>query len=80
MYEYPMDEISGGRLLAHIMATDTRWFRVSAALLNFGRNGVPETRDSYNPVKWLAAQAGAWMSDRQIRSTNRRYDREQEQK
>lgn len=71
-----MDDVTARRLLAHIMNADTRWFKVSAALLNFGRHNVPEERDSRNPIKWLAAQLGAWMDQRQVESTNRRFDKE----
>lgn len=65
----------GERLLAHIMTADTRWFKVSVALLEFGRHKVPEHRDSYNPIKWLAAEIGLWMDDRQTKKTNRRLNK-----
>lgn len=71
----PLDQERAERLLAHIMTADTRWFKISLALLNFGRRGVPDHRDSYNPIKWAAAEIGLWMDTRQIKATNREFDR-----
>lgn len=67
--------IDAGRLLAHVRTANTRWFKVGAWLLRAGLHNVPETRDSYNPVKWLMAQIGCWMSDVQTKQVNRRYDK-----
>ena len=75
-----MDDLTARRLLAHVMAADTRWFKVSFALLKFGRHNVPEERDSHNPVKWAAAQLGAWMDEEQRKHTNRRFDREEKRR
>ena len=71
-------EPTDGRLLCHIATVTTRWFKVSSWLLEFGRKGVPDNRDSYNPVRWIAAQVGSWMSDRQSRYINKLYDKDPE--
>jgi len=71
--EIQQDRIRGQRLLAHIDAGQTRWGKVSTALLEFARKGVPEHRDSYNPVRRLAGDIGVWMDDRQTRKINERY-------
>lgn len=74
-FDEPLTNEQGARLLAHVMTADTRWFKVSMALLDFGRRNVPETRDSHNPIKWLAAEIGLWMDVRQTAKTNRKFDR-----
>ena len=70
------DHEKAQRLLAHIFAPETRWSRLSGRLLDFGRRGVPEHRDSRNPIKWLAGEVGTWMSDVRTRRINRRFDQE----
>lgn len=59
------------RLMAHIQSTDTRWFKVSSKLLNFGLRNVPEYRDSWNPIKRLASEIGSRMAEMQFKRINR---------
>lgn len=70
-----MNDEQARRLLAHIHASDSRWFRVASRLLDFGLRGVPDTRESRNPVKWTAARIGSWMDNRQVQRVNRDFDR-----
>lgn len=51
-------------LWASIEMCDTPLWRLQAALLAFGRYNVPETRDSYNPIKRAAAVVGCRIQDR----------------
>lgn len=65
------------RLLAHIYAARTRWSRVSKRLLDFGLRGVPLHRTSRNPVKWIAAQTGMYMSEFQTRRITQQLEKEE---
>lgn len=71
------DERQAERLLAHIKAADTGWFRVSHALLTFGFHKVPEEEEPRNPIKRLAVRIGAWMDNRQTERLNERLDAEE---
>lgn len=61
------------RFLAQIQAANTRWFKISSALIEFGLRNVPEHRESYNPIKWILAEIGCRMSDMQTNRINRRF-------
>ena len=63
------------RLLAHVATVDTAWFRLASWLVDVGRRGCPEDRDSRNPAKWLLAELGSRMADAQHEAVNRRLAR-----
>ena len=69
------DDERARRLLAHIFAPETRWSRLSSRLLAFGRRGVPDDRESRNPIKWVAAELGCQLQEARTRRINRAYDR-----
>lgn len=71
--EPDLTDLQIDRLWAHLQATDTRWFRAADWLMEFGRHGVPEHRDSRNPIRWAAAELALRMTDAQTWWINRRH-------
>lgn len=68
------DQLAAHRLLWHLHATEDRWFKISHALLCFGRWRVPEHREPRNPVQWVAVKIGVWMDAVQERAINDLFD------
>lgn len=70
------ERIEAERLLAHVLSANTRWFKVSAWLIEFGLRNVPDGQSSRNPAKWVIAEVGCRMGDAQRKRVNRRLDAE----
>lgn len=69
------NQIAAERLLAQIMASQTRWWKIHSRLLTYAFRDVPEDREPRTPAKWVAAQVACLMMDAQTWWINRRVDR-----
>ena len=69
------DPIDSGLLICHVATANTRWFRVHAAMLDWGVYDDDSLNGRWWTPRGFVAEVGCRMSDAQSRWTTRAYRR-----